>query len=282
MLSYSVECNRYSHCSAIIGDKARTSRDGEVDSDEEEQAAYISSISKRDLLKVMEDGAKRILRSGVKLRFPPTEMILASDAKTGTYKKFDINQRVASILNDFQVPKRGKTKHLFAFHEANNILHLHGHLSYTATVRYKRGTIQPCAKGSNSFWETGYVGGVDGVPYYSTRVNARRAVALRILVDYYAYATEKLNRVSEIHLWPKAIMNGTIENFVVLSENCMYGTNPPWEDHLFCILIRHHTRYTLLIPRSRDYRPWKEIEFNVCNWSRKRSIQITPKVVIPY
>ena len=228
----------------------------------------------------MEDGAKRILRSGAKQRFPPTEMILASNAKNGTYKKFDINQRVASILNDFQAPKRGKTKHLFAFHETNNILHLHGHLSYTATVRYKRGTIQPCAKGSNSFWEPGYVGVVNGVPYYSTRVNARRAVALRILVDYYAYAKTELNLVSNTHLWPEAIMNGTsatIENFVVLSENCMYGTNNQSEDHLFCILVRHNTRYTLLIPRSRDYRPWKEIEFDACNWSRKRGRpSITP------
>ena len=226
----------------------------------------------------MEDGAKRILRSGVRQRFPPTEMILASDVKNGTYKRFDIDQRVASILNDFQVPKRGKTKYLYVFHETNNILHLHGHLSYTASVRYKRGTIQPCIKGSNSFWETGYVGVMNGIPFYSTRVNARRAVALRILVDFYAYASKKFDRTTKTHLWPEAIMNGTsasIENFVVLSEYNMYGTSQPSEDHLFCILIRHNTRYTLLIPWSRDYRPWKEIEFNACNWSRKRNRQIT-------
>jgi hypothetical protein len=99
-------------------------------------------------------------------------MILASNKNNGTYKRLDIEHRVATILNNFKIPSLGGTKHLYSFCKTNKILHLYGIISFTATVRYRRGIIKPCIKGSNSFWETGYVGMVDSIPFYSSKVNA--------------------------------------------------------------------------------------------------------------
>ncbi len=103
--------------------------------DEEEQSAYISSISKKALLQARLVGSKRILRSGSGQRFPPTEMIMNSNKDDGTYKQFDIDQRVATILNDFKVPSKGQTKRLYTYQESTDIQHIRGFVSYTATVQ---------------------------------------------------------------------------------------------------------------------------------------------------
>jgi hypothetical protein len=130
-------------------------------------------------------------------------------------------------------------------------------------------------KGGNTFWVMGYVGMVNSIPYYSSKVNARQAVALRVLVDYFSFAVENTQSLPPNHHWPKAVMNKTsptIENFVVLCENNEYESSHgkyQTEDHLFCILLKDSTRFTLLIPRGRDYRPWKEIDFKAGNWSGK-------------
>ena len=86
----------------------------EYDSEEDdEHEAYISSISKKSILAVRHAGATRILRSRTNNRFPPTEMIAVSNKEDGTYKFFDINQRVALILNRFKMPTANQVRHLF-------------------------------------------------------------------------------------------------------------------------------------------------------------------------
>ena len=142
--------------------------------DEEEHEAYISSISKKAIVQVRRAGATRILRSGSNRRFPPTEMIEASNEEDGTYKFFEINQRVATILNNFDLPTKGQTKQLFVYYDTCDIEHLRGHISYTAIVKWQRRfEYRPSRMGKNTFWETGYVGEKDGVPYYSTMENVQ-------------------------------------------------------------------------------------------------------------
>jgi hypothetical protein len=127
---------------------------------------------------------------------------------------------------------------------------------------------RPARKGSNSFWETGYVGEREGLPYYSTEANARRSAALRVLVDYFAYKSEVMEDPPQNYYWPGALMDRTkVDNFVVLAEN--RGANRS-DDHLFGIVLKHGERYTLLIPKQNDYQPWKEIEFKATNWTKKR------------
>ena len=129
---------------------------------------------------------------------------------------------------------------------------------------------RPSRIGKNSFWEVGYVGEINGVPYYSTKANARRAVALRILVDYFAYLVETMTGdIPTNHYWPKAIMNQTSngDNFVVLAEKIV-GNNQ--DGHLFAIVIKHGDVWTLLIPRESNNKPWKHVEFRASNWSKKR------------
>ncbi len=260
------------------GDKERAGTE-EEDSDEEEQSAYISTISKKALVQVRLVGARRILRSGSRLRFPPTDMIMSSNKDDGTYKRFDIDQRVATILNNFTVPSKGKTKRLFSFQESTEIKHLRGFVSYTAAVQYGRFLIRPSTKGCNCFWGTGYVGTLKGVPFYSSKANARRSVALRVLVDYFAYAyqnkvTNSKPENSKGQYWPDSVMNKTsptLENFVVLWENNEHGSaqgKGKHEDYLFCILVRHSSRYTLLVPETNDYQPWREVAFHPSNWNQ--------------
>jgi len=138
-------------------------------------------------------------------------------------------------------------------------------------------------KGSNCFWGIGYVGVKKEVPFYSSRTNARRAVALQVIVDYFAFAYDGLvsnqktaaTDKEDERYWPYRLMNKTsptLENCVVLYEDGEYKINNGKEiqdDHLFCILVRHKARYTLLIPQSHDFQPWREIDFLASNWSRK-------------
>jgi hypothetical protein len=245
--------------------------DPDDDSDsEDEHELYISSISKKAMVEVRRAGAVRILRSASTKRFPPTEMIDAGNVLDGTYKRFDINQKVATILNDFELPKTGKARHLYIYKDTCEIEHLHGHISYTSFIKWQRFEYHAARKGHPTFWEIGYVGELNGFPYYSTKENARRSVALRILVDFFAYKAETNRSAPKNHYWPESIMSKTSktdENFVVLVEN--RGARHH-DDHLFCILLKHGPRYTLLIPRINDHTPWKEVEFLATNWIKKR------------
>jgi hypothetical protein len=253
--------------SSTEGDESKKSG---YESEEEEQSAYISYISKSDMCLVKQTGVGRILRSGDKKRFPPTEMIHAANKEDGTYRRFDIEFRVISIINGFKLPTKGSHRQLYEYHESSDIQNLRGFLCYTASIKFQcfsHGAVYACEEGCNSFWEVGYVGMVDGLPYYSTKHNARRAVAIRFLVDYFSFLSEKMQIQNAAYLWTEAVMNKTVDNFVVLFES---GGKSSVDDHLFCILLRHGMRFTLLIPRGRDNRPWKEIEFSPRNWSRKR------------
>ena len=183
-------------------------------------------------------------------------MILSSNIEDGTYKRIDIDQRVAYILNKFTLPSKHLIRNQYSYQTSTEIKNLRGYLSYTATVRFGRHHIRPCMVGSNCFWGIGYVGVEKGVPFYSSRTNARRAVALRVIVDYFAFAYDGLvsNQKTEttdtedVRYWPHQVMNKTsptLENFVVLYENGEYKINNGkkiQDDHLFCILVRHSAR----------------------------------------
>jgi hypothetical protein len=237
--------------------------------DEEEHEAYISSITKKSILAVRLAGATRILRSATNRRFPPTEMIAASNKEEGTYKIFDIKQRVALILNNFVTTHQNK--YVYEYSEIDDLEHIRGYISFTAVIKWQANIrYRPARIGKNAFWEVGYVGEKQGIPYYSTKTNARRAVSLRILVDYFAYQLEKnQGSLPPNHHWPKTLMNQTTkgDNFVVLAEN-VGGEND--DDHLFSIIVKHGDVCTLLIPRDSDHKPWKEVEFRGSNWSKKR------------
>jgi hypothetical protein len=195
-------------------------------------------------------------------------MINAGNEHDGTYKRFDVDQKVATILNNFQVPAAGRAKRLYVYKETCDVLTRV--VSYTAFIKWEKMDYHASRKGSNTFWETGYVGEHDGFPYYSTKANARRAVALRVLVDFFAYKQRHNRTTPRNSYWPEAIMNKTSitnENFVILVENKGAGHN---DDHLFCILLKHGPRYTLMVPRDADHKPWKEVEFQAKNWSKKR------------
>ena len=245
--------------------------DNSEDDDEEHDEAYISSISKKSILSMRQAGATRILRSGTNQRFPPTEMIAASSKEEGTYRYFDINQRVVEILNNFGAATNRQVKHVFDYTDTCAIQHLSGHISYTATIKWQRRTVyRPSRIGRNSFWETGYVGELEGVPYYCNEANARQAVSLRILVDFFTYKIENTEGILDPnHNWPKALMNRTTsgDNYVVLVED---RGGDKKDDHLFCIVIRHSDSCILLIPRQDDHKPWKEVKFEASNWSKKR------------
>ena len=228
--------------------------------DDEEHEAYVSSISRKSILEVRKAGASRILRSGTNRRFPPTELIHVSCKEDGTYKFFEINQRVALILNNFQVPTQGQATHLFEYTDTCDMEHLRGCISYTATIKWQRTKVyRPSRIGKNTFWETGYIGEKGGVPYYSTQGNARRAVSLRILVDFFTFQVENADRpLPPNHYWPMVLLDQTTngDNFVVLAES---KGRSKQEDHLFCIVIRRGDSCVLLIPREHDQQPWKEI-----------------------
>jgi hypothetical protein len=252
-------------------DLKRAGRDDYDSEDEEEHEAYISSITKKSILAVRSAGASRILRSGTNRRFPPTEMIAAGNKEDGTYRIIDMNQRVALVLNNFEAPAQGEAKHLFVYTETTDLEHLRGYVSYSAIIKWqKRMNYRPSRIGKNSFWELGYIGEKDGMPFYSTKINARRAVSLRILVDYFAYQVENITGpFPPNHYWPKNLMNQTTrgDNFVVLAEK---GGGNHEDDHLFCIIMKHGDVCTLLIPRDSDSKPWKEVKFDGINWSKKR------------
>jgi hypothetical protein len=222
------------------------------------------------MVEVKKAGATRVLRSGAPKRFPPTEMINAGNEQNGTYKRFDVDQKVATILNNFQVPAANRARRLYVYRDTCDINLLTKGISFTAFIKWEKLEYHAARKGSNTFWETGYVGEIDGFPYYSTKVNARRSVALRVLVDFFAFKHYNSRTVIKNSYWPESIMNKTSitnENFVILVENKGAGHH---DDHLFCILLKHGTRYTLLIPRDADHKPWKEVEFEAKNWSKKR------------
>ena len=239
--------------------------------DEDHDEAYVSSISKKSITTMRTAGTTRILRSGTNRRFPPTEMIAASNIEDGTYQYFDLDQRVSLILNNFETPHKKKTKYLFEYTDTCEIQHLRGYISYSATIRWNRTMVyRPSRIGKNTFWETGYVGESESIPYYSSKENAWRAVSLRILVDYFSYKIEnKANSLSSNDYWPTAVMNKTTrgDNFVVLAEP---KGGDKQNDHLFCIVIKHGNSCVMLIPRREDYHPWKEVEFKAGNWSKKR------------
>jgi hypothetical protein len=259
----------------LSGDEKRAGNDDSDSDTDDAHAAYISSISKKSMIGVLRAGAARILRGGARKKYPPTEMINASNERNGTYKRVDVDQRVVTILNDFALPTKGRarTQKLYNYTDTCDIEHLHGYISFTACIVWKTLSIRPVRKGGNSFWETGYVGERDGLPYYSTKENARRAAAFRVLVDYFAHKVEVMQDPPQNSNWPRAIMDQTTkgDNFVVLAEN---KGGSKTDDHLFCIVLKHGERYTLLIPREHDYQPWKEVEFGPTNWTRKRGTPV--------
>jgi hypothetical protein len=114
-------------------------------------------------------------------------MIAASNKEEVTYKIFDIKQRVALILNNF-VPAQKQAKHVYKYMETDDLEHLRRYISFTAVIKWHANIrYHPARIGKNLFWEVGYVGEKKGIPYYSTKTNAHRAVSLRILPDYFAY-----------------------------------------------------------------------------------------------
>ena len=174
---------------------------------------------------------------------------------TGTYSRFDINNRVSIILRDYKYlphcklskkPCHGYSKKLFEYHHTRDIKHCTGFHSYTASVQRGSLKIYSSTMGNNCFWETGYVGAWKGLPYYSSKENARRAVSLTVLVEYYSFIYEICPPALR---WTDNVMSKSSNNYVVLFEN--RGNNR--SDYLlFCILLNHSSRYTLLIPRTRD------------------------------
>jgi hypothetical protein len=198
-------------------------------------------------------------------------MIHVANKEDETYWSFDIEFRVIFIINGFKLPKKGTHRQLYKYHKSSDIQNLHGFLCYTTSIKFQcfsHGAVYACKKGCNSFWEIGYVGTVDGVPYYSTKHNARHAVALRFLVDYFSFLLEQMQIQNAAYLWTEAVMrNKTADNFVVLFEK---GGKSSTDDHLVYILLRPGMRFSLLIPRGRKNKQWKEIEFSPRNWSRRR------------
>ena len=131
--------------------------DDSEDSDEHEE--FIANISKKSISSIRRVRASRILRSSTNSRFPPTEMIAASNIHDGTYRYFDIHQRIAQVLNNFEVATRRQGKFNFVYEETYDMKHLHGYISYTAVIRWQRQiNYRPSRMEKNTFWETGYVG----------------------------------------------------------------------------------------------------------------------------
>jgi hypothetical protein len=264
-------CAQFFSCAVL--NKGDEKKSGEAESDDEESddghIAYVSTISRKSMIGIQKAGATRVLRSVAQKQFPPTEMINASAKENGTYKCIDIEQKVAYILNRFSSPKQNKTRRLFVYTDTCAINHLHGCISYTAEIKWGRFMFRPSRRGMNAFWETGYVGELEKKSYYSTEENTRRVVALVILVDYYAYRVRYTRDVLPLeHNWTAELMEGTTkgDNFVVLAENRGIDRN---DDHLFCIIIRHGDKHTVLIPREKEFQPWKEVEFNADNYSKR-------------
>jgi hypothetical protein len=245
-----------------------------MDSDGEDKNGFVASIVTKKYLQLTQEGMGRVLRSAARKRFPPTELIEASYRENGTYQHIDIDQRVYIILNNFKVPRKKQIKSLYRYTETCELKHMMGFFSYSAVVigpdrmNFGRtGGIGPARKDSPTFWETGYTGSKDGIPYYSTKENARRAVAFRILVDYYTFILRKCSIMDERNMWPQNLLMKSKEGYVVLYEN---GGRNWGDDCLFCILVKHAEDVTILVPRTKDYKPWKEVRFESSNWDRQK------------
>ena len=202
--------------------------------------------------------------------------MLARPKDNGTFQILDIDNRVMTILNDFQVPSKGQTRLLYDYQKSTEIRPFKSIVCYSAFINYRGLFVQPSCEGTNCFWETGYVRTTDGVVYYSSKENARLAVALRVLVDYYSFARENLSDTRRLqlepHLWTEALSNKTCDttnHYVVLWENKNYKTvhqKLQKDEHEFCILLRNNRVPVLLIPLS-GRKTWKEVHFLASNWS---------------
>jgi hypothetical protein len=141
----------------------KRSNDSDEDSDSDDgHELFISNLSRKAMVEVKKAGATRVLRSGAPKRFPPTEMINAGNEQNGTYKRFDVDQKVATILNNFQVPAANRARRLYVYRDTCDINLLTKGISFTAFIKWEKLEYHAARKGSNTFWETGYVGEIDG------------------------------------------------------------------------------------------------------------------------